>query len=379
MKIGIDARFYRKETAGIGRYTRALIWELAKIDQKNEYVVFITPEDEKEYDEEVRSKNFRKSVVSIKHYSLAEQTKFISVLNKEKLDIVHFLNFNHPIFYQSKFIVTIHDLTVLYFPVGRQQKDSFRRWAFKAVMNNAVKRSNKVIAVSKATKNDIIKSLNGNQEKIEVIYEGIDPNYRITYNTKPVTQERIDINNVTRYTLHVTKPYLLFLSQWRPHKGLPDLIKAFENLKSKHKIPHQLVIGGKPNPAFPEIPQAIRNSPYASEIITPGFIPEEDLPAIYAGADIFIFPSHYEGFGLPPLEAMACGTPVVAANVSCMPEILGNAAEYFVCKDIDNMAEKISNALKDKSRQKEMIELGFKQARKYSWAKMAEETLALYR
>ena len=384
MKIGIDARFYRKSTGGIGRYTRALIRELSKIDKENQYIIYLTPEDEKEYDQQItindqlsthneqRTTNFQKKVINISHYSLAEQTKFLSILNKDKLDLVHFTNFNHPIFYRGKSIITIHDLTVLYFPVGKQQKDPFRRWAFTTVMNNAIKKSEKIIAVSKATKNDIVKTLNSDPKKIEVIYEGIDSDYSQKFRIS-----NFEFRNLKK-KYNISKPYLLFLSQWRPHKGLPDLIKAFEILKSKFKIEHQLVIGGKPNFAFPEILKAINDSPFTKDIITPGFIPEEDLPAIYAGADVFVFPSHYEGFGLPPLEAMACGIPVVAANVSCMPEVLGNAAEYFSCGDVDNMAQKINDVISDKNRKEEMIEAGFRQTKKYSWAKMAKETLQIY-
>lgn len=384
MRIAIDARFYRSEAGGIGRYTQNLIKELAKIDQKNQYTVFITPKDEAEYEQ--HAKGFKKEIVSIPHYSLAEQTKFLKILNAGNFDLVHFLNFNHPIFYQRPFIATIHDLTMLLYPSGSQQKSKLKRWAFKKVMKNAVKNSRAIIAVSRATKKDCIKYLGANPKKIKVIYEAVDPSYaRKIRSTKSEARNKSKILN-TKYKIQF--PYLLFVSQWRPHKGLPELIKAFEILKEKYptslklrgtsKIPHQLVITGRPNKNFPEIPFIIHNSKFKNSIITPGFVNDQDLPIIYQNAEAFIFPSFYEGFGLGPLEAMACGTPVISSNLSCMPEILGDAAQYFNPHNITDVVDKIYQTLTKTNLRKKMIAKGFRQIKKYSWAKMAKETLEVY-
>lgn len=369
MKIGIDARFYRSSTAGIGRYTRGLLHNLAKIDQKNEYVIYITPEDNKEYD--ITAKNFKKVVIPIIHYSLSEQTKFLSILNKGNFDLVHFLNFNHPIFYRRSFITTIHDLTMLLYPVGRSQKSWIRKAAFRKVMKHACLKSNYVIAVSKNTKKDIIKYFHADPKKIKVIYEAYDDIYHNQYAKSKL------VNFRKRYNL--TSPYILFVSQWRPHKGLPELIKAFEILKEKYKTSHQLVITGKPNKHFPEIGLAIRNSQFTEKMITPGFVPEADLPLFYNGATVFIFPSFYEGFGLGGLETMACGTPVASSNLSCMPEVFGQAAIYFNPHNIADMADKINTILTDKNLRRKIIAKGLTQAKKYSWRKMAYETLEIYK
>ncbi len=371
MKIGIDARFYRRSTAGLGRYSQALISQLAKIDKINKYIIYLSPEDKKEYN--VKAKNFKPKIVPITHYSLSEQTKFLNILNKDKNDLVHFLNFNHPIFYRGKFVTTVHDLTIMFFPTGRQQKSFIRRWAFKTVFSSSVKNAQRVIAISKNTKKDIEEIFKISSNKIDVIYEGIDKQY----NRKMQNAECRMQNFKKKYNLN--HPYLFFLSQWRPHKGLPELIKAFEILRERYKIPQLLVIGGKSNKNFPEIPIFIEKSGYKSKIIRPGFIPEEDLPLFYTCADVFIFPSKYEGFGLPPLEAMACGTPVISSNKSCMPEVLDDAAEYFDPSDPKKIAKKIKDILSNEQLMQEMSQKGLKQVKKYSWSKMAKETLKLYK
>ncbi|MCL5795420.1 MAG: glycosyltransferase family 4 protein [Patescibacteria group bacterium] len=369
MKIAIDARFYRKSTGGIGRYTRALLLELSRIDGKNQYTIFLTSNDKLEYD--IKAKNFTVRVIDIKHYSISEQTKFLKILNQGKFDLVHFTNFNHPILYKKKFIATIHDLTLMLYPGGKYSL--IKKAGFKLVITRAVKNAARVISVSEATKQDLINVLSAGPGKIEVIYEGIDDNYNVKCQMSNV--KTIEI--LKKY--NISKPYLLFISQWRPHKGIIQLVEAFKILKEKYTIPHQLVIVGKPIYNFPEIPYTIHHTPYTKDIVTPGFVAESDLPILYQNADIFVFPSHYEGFGLPPLEAMACGVPVAASNVSCIPEILGKAAIYFDPYEPADIAQKIQKIITEPNLRKKLIQDGVTQSKKYSWHKMAKETLALYR
>lgn len=373
MRIAIDARFYRKSTGGIGRYTRNLIKELADIDSSNEYTIFITPSDETEYDQEIDSnkyKNFHKYVLPIVHFTLSEQTKFLNILNKEKFDLVHFANFNHPILYKKDFVVTIHDLTMLLFPSEGAQKSYLRRIAFRKVFNNAVNASNKIISISNSTKRDLENYLHASPKKIEVVYEGIDKNYQPLKSQSKIERFKAKYN--------IGKPYILFVSQWRPHKGLPELIRAFEILKEKYFLEHKLVLVGKSDKSFPNVISAVDKCKYSKDIIRPGFVVEEDLPYFYAASDVFVFPSHYEGFGLPPLEAMSSGVPVAASNVSSIPEILGKAAVYFDPYKPEDIAKQIFRIVSDDKFKKQLIKDGITQAKKYSWHKMAQETLAVY-
>lgn len=363
MRIGLDGRFYRSGTGGIGRYSQELVKHLLQIDRETQYVLFLTPEDEAEC--RLTRANLTKIITPIKHFTLAEQTKLPKELAKAKLDLVHFLNFNHPLFYREPFITTIHDLTMTFFPVGRQRLP-IKRQAYELVMNHAASASAAVIAPTETVKQDIIKYLGGEAKKISVIYEGVELPAGAIARPKPDYLK----------SKGITKPYILFVSQWRPHKGLGVLIEAFSEIKKVHDI--QLVITGKANPQFPEIPAAIEASPNRSDIITPGFVNDELLDALYAGTQLFIWPSWYEGFGLPPLEAMARGVPVASSNTSVMPEILGEAAVYFNPRDPASIAKVTSETLADSKMLKELKQKGLAQATKYSWKKMAEETLALY-
>jgi len=367
-KIAIDARFYRKETAGLGRYTRALLHNLAALDTKNDYTVFITSADDDEYD--IKAKNFKKQIIDIKHYSVAEQTKFLAILNKGDFDLVHFLNFNHPILYKKPFIITIHDLTILKYPIG-SQKSRVKQYAFQKVLKSAANRSKYVITDSEETKDDVVKKLGATPDKTKVIYLGYDQIYHDQYTVSKIDEIK------KKYSLG--KPYILFVSQWRPHKGLPQLIEAFETLKHGNNKDLQLVITGKPNPDFPDVIRAIRSCRFAQDIITPGFVDEKDLPLLYKGSQVFVFPSFYEGFGLGPLEAMATGTPVISSNLSCMPEILGDAVIYFDPNKPSEIADKIREVITNPKLRETMIKKGLIQSKKYSWEKMAQQTLELYK
>ena len=226
MKIALDARFYNRETAGLGRYQHQLILNLSKIDTKNQYLVFLMKKDLADFKKEIKAKNFKPIGVDYDHYSLAEQIKFPQELKKYQFDFIHFLNFNHPIFWQGPYITTIHDLTLYFFP-SRSRKDFIHQLAFRRIMKNAVKRSKMLIAASGRTKKDIIGLFNKDENQIQVIYEGgVDGYYRLSKKEVDSFKQK---NNLK-------KPYLLYVGQWRPHKNLVRLVEAFIvhlNLKGK--------------------------------------------------------------------------------------------------------------------------------------------------
>lgn len=365
MHVLIDARLYRRSTAGIGRYSRELITHLALLDQQTKYTLLFTPADDAECD--LKAANFTRLVTDIPHFSVAEQTKLPKILADTRPDLVHFLNFNHPVFYHaSPFITTIHDLTMNFFPVGRQ-KNPVRRLAYNYVMTHAATAADASIVPTKTVQEDVVSHLPVKADKVRVIYEGAP---EVAGPIARPTKE--DLAH-----LGIGKPYILFVSQWRPHKGLGILIEAFAEIRKKHNV--QLVVTGKANPQFPEIPAAIEASPVRSDIVTPGFVDDEVLETLYAGTQLFIFPSWYEGFGLPPLEAMARNVPVASSNASVMPEILADAAAYFDPRNPSDVAKVISDLLANEDKRRRLVAKGKEQVKKYSWKKMAEETLALYR
>lgn len=362
MRIGLDGRLYRSATGGIGRYSQELIKNLLTIDQENKYVLFLTEEDKAEC--ELKASNLERVVTNIRHFTLAEQVKLPKLLDNYELDLVHFLNFNHPIFYGGPFVTTIHDLTMNFFPAGRQSWPILRQ-AYNWVMGDAVRRSKAVIVPTNKVKQDILANYPATGAAIEVIYEGVE----LPRSKQPV--------NSKLKQLAISKPYLLFVSQWRPHKGLVELLMAFDKIKKIHDV--QLVITGRANPQFPAIPRAIEQSEHRKDIITPGFVDDKTLDSLYRNATLFVFPSFYEGFGLGPVEAMARGTPVASSNLSVMPEVLGRAAVYFNPQKNDEMARIITNLLSDRAKLSELRRKSKVQAQKYSWQKTAAATLKLYR
>ncbi|MCK5475616.1 MAG: glycosyltransferase family 4 protein [Candidatus Pacebacteria bacterium] len=365
--IGIDARMYGYAQTGIGNYIRHLLEFIFELDKENNYVIFLMSEEFDNF--ELPNKRIRKVKVSSKWYGWKEQLLFPFQLYKENLDLMHFTHFNSPILYLKRSIVTIHDITPYFFP-GHKMRSIIRKVGFKAVFFSSVKKASKVISVSENTKNDIANYFKIKKDKINVIYEGADSQFKIIIDNQKLVKIK------KRY--NIVKPFIFYTGVWRNHKNLVGLIKAFNILRNKYKLDYQLVLGGKEDPYYPEVREIWEKLKLENEIIRTGFIDQKDLPLFYNAAETFIIPSFYEGFGLIGLESMACGTPVVSSNTTSLPEILGNAAIYFDPNSPKEMAEKIKLVLTDKKLYNELTEKGFKQIEKYNWKKMGEETMDLY-
>lgn len=367
MKIGIDCRIFSSKFTGIGRYTNELVSHYIKLNNgsktPNEIVLFFNNPEFREFKE---VKNVRKVLVNARHYSLSEQFKFLRILNKEKLDIVHFPHFNLPIFYNRPYIVTIHDLTLSLFP-GHKMTKWFHRLAYNIVIRMATKKAKKIIAVSNNTKNDLVKMLKVPEEKVSVLYNGIGPEFTFTEESK--TFEK------TLKKYGINKEFLLYTGVWRDHKNLPRLIKAFELVRNKHNIDLKLVITGKPDPYYPEVKNEVKRLGLTDEVIFPGLVDEKELIHLYNAALFYVFPSLYEGFGMPPLEAMKCGAPVLASNTSSIPEICGDGnAIFFDPNNEEEIAEKIKNLFEDTTLQADLIEKGMIHADEFSWEDTAKKT-----
>lgn len=366
MRIGIDGRFLAPEAAGLSRYTRELIDNLLKIDYKNQYFLFLLSKDFDEYQNS--AKNLTKVKIFSPHYSLAEQIKLPFEIRKYKLDLIHFLNFNHPTFYMGKYVVTIQDLTLFFFP-PKPGKELFRQWMMKFITHNAAIHASQIIVPSNNTKKDLQKHFRLDSDKISVIYDAPAANF-----------QPLPISKIYEFKKqhNLFKPFLFYVGQWRGHKNLIRLIEAFEKIKQNGYSDLRLVLSGKPHPSFPDLLARIKKSSVEKDILMPGFVKDEDLPLWYNAASAFVFPSLYEGFGLPPLEALACGTPVISSDAASLPEILGNAVMYFDPENVEEMVKAIEQVLRDKELRKELIKKGFEQIKKFSFEKMARETLKVY-
>ena len=372
-RIGIDARFYGQVGKGLGRYTKEVVDRVIKMDRGSEYIIFLGQDNFFEFKDELP--RVKKVLADVRWYTLAEQIKLPFLIWRERLDLMHFPHFNVPLLTPVKFIVTIHDLILTKFPTRRATTLSpltyfIKNQAYRIIIRMALRRARKIIAVSKFTKKDIVKQFNIDKNKIFVSYEGI---FQPEFNNKNLVEK----NAISRYNIH--KPYLLYVGNAYPHKNLEGLITTFIQINKIY--PNiRLVLVGKDDYFYLRVKkfaQKVINS--KQSIIFPGFIPDNDLALIYKQALAYVFPSLYEGFGLPPLEAMTYGCPVVSSNRTSMPEILGPAALYFNPDNAPEMQAMMTRIITEDDLRQSLINKGYSQVKKYSWNKCAMGTLAIYK
>lgn len=366
MKIGLDLRMLNGGS-GISRYITELSQQILTLDKHNQYVLFFNKLD-------ATTKNlyekFNQRMVetNIAHYSLAEQLSFVSILNKESLDLVHFPHFNAPILYGKKFVVTIHDLTHTKFP-GKKASHVLHRAAYNLTMLNAIKRSNQIIAVSESTKNEVKEYFHVKDEKIKVVYEGYNNSYKVL--------DREEAQKNVKDKFNITKPYLLYVGVWRRYKNLPALANVFDRLVESG-LDVELVLAGEPDPFYPEIKAQIMGIKHNDRIKAVGRVSDEDLNYLYNGSRIFVLPSLAEGFGLTALEAGACGVPVVCSDIPTLREVMGQGAEFFDPYNEDNMFDVIDNVISNENRLEELANAALARSKHFSWAKAATETIKIY-
>ncbi len=369
MKIGIDARMY-SESFGIGRYILEITKRMFLKKNNIEWVMFMNNPAFNKYK---FPKNVKKVLVNADHYSFAEQTSFAHILHKEQCDLVHFCNFNLPLLFRGKFVVTIHDTTISFFP-GKKMNSWWRKAAYNLVMRNAVQNSAKIITVSENTKKDVIK-LFGNYKSREILKEKITP-ILIAPSAEfhPISDlEKVQIKK--KYNL--PPEYIIYTGNWREHKNLVGLLKSFAILK-KDFPKLNLVITGREDPHYPEVLEISRDLKLGEAVKFVGCVDFNDLKKLTAAATVYVFPSFYEGFGMPPLEAMACEVPCAVANTSAIPEVCGEAALYFNPRDEQDMAKKIAKLLNNPKSREILIKKGKNHVKNFSWDKVAEKTLEIY-
>jgi len=372
--IGIDARFYGPTSKGLGRYTKEVIDRIIEQDDQDDYVVFLN--DENYNDFTIEKSNVRKLKINLPWYGIIEQIFMPYYIWREKIDLMHIPHFNVPFFMPSKYIVTIHDLILTKFPSQRASTLSpllykLKNIAYKIIISNAIKKSQKIIAVSEFTKKDIVDQFKANPEKIIVTHEGISKNIVNDYSL--VDDQKI----ILKYGIN--KNYLLYVGNAYPHKNLEKLLEVFVELK-KQNLNIQLVLVGGEDYFYKRLKELVLNfdKSVQDDIIFTGYVVDKDLASFFRLAKIYVFPSLYEGFGLPPLEAMVQGCPVLSSDQASMKEILENSAMYFNPYDKEDMKIKILELLNNKKLQNDLRKKGFEQVRKYSWDKCAEKTFEIY-
>ncbi len=363
-RIGIDARFYGLGSAGLARYTQELVEHIARAKTPHTFVIFIRTEDKSHF--RSKRKNLEVRTTDIPHYSIREQVFLKRELEAAKLDLMHFTNFNFPLWYRDPFIISINDLTLLRFS-GRSKLSRLKVGPMRHVMQVGARRSLEILTYSEHQRRLITKTFGVPVGKVRPIYLAVDEQFQVA---PPATVKKF------RRQRGLEQPFVMYTGQWREHKNLVRLIKAFKLVK--RKFDGKLVLVGKQDAAFPIIPQTIAEQGLTDDVILTGFVEDRELPLYYNAAEVFAFPSLAEGFGLPPLEAMACGTPVASSHAGPMPEILGAAADYFNPRSTKDVAEMLLKLLASAPRRERFRTRGLAQAKKYSWTTTAAETLASY-
>jgi glycosyltransferase involved in cell wall biosynthesis len=364
MRIAIDARKLRD--FGIGTYIRNLLSELSRLDQKTEYVVICRPADM-----EARGSlaaNFRMVPETAPAYSISEQIRIPACLTRERADLLHEPHYVLPAATPCRSVVTIHDCIHLMFP---QYLPNRLAYVYaKGVMWTATRKATRILTVSEASKRDILRFFDIPPEKVLVIYNAIDARF-----LGPADHERMDL---VRQRYQLDHPFVLYVGNIKRHKNVERLIDAFGRARVGGPDDLRLIIIGDEISKHPALRQAVHKHRLDKHVRFLGFQPHETLAAFYRLARAFVFPSLYEGFGLPPLEAMACGTPVVTSNVSSLPEVAGDAALLVDPYDADAIADGIRRAVTDESLRADLIARGLARARTFSWSQSVAKIHRIY-
>lgn len=352
MRIAIDTQTTLGQSSGFGSYVTNLVKALKKFYPDNEYNLICPSKTQ--------------DLSTIKRF-IWDQFTFPNLAKKEKVDILHQPCFSAPIFYSGKKIVTVHDIIPLIFPhiLPFASRMYFSKW-----MTYSYRHADSIICDSKSTKKDIIKYLKIRPEKIKVIYLAVSDNFKPAKSKKHINHIKNLYKTGDKYFIHI--------GTMEPRKNLDFLIKAyFKAVKSGVK--ENLVIVGKKGYNYQKLYELVDKLNLQNRVIFTGYAEDKDIPALYSGATALTFPSIYEGFGFPPLEAMACGTPVIASNASSIPEVVGSAGILLSPKNENLWVKNMIKLANSPDLAQRLKRLGLEQAKKFSWEKTARETIEIYK
>jgi glycosyltransferase involved in cell wall biosynthesis len=379
-RIVIDGLPLQVRSAGIAAYTQALVGTMACLWAEEEFVLFgldraaltMLRAEPRAHPLDARWPPNVRHLGSLRFPAvMGYPVPIISrLLTLESVagdcDLFHGTNYALPRSRQARLVVTIHDLSLVRHPhLGTAALSGFVRRMTRSVIE-----ATRVIAVSDATRRDLVDLLAVSPDTIRVVHNGYDPRFQ----PLPASAARHRVRE--RYNL--VDPYILHVGTLEPRKNLDMLIRAYAHLRREPHIAHGLVLVGDRGWKYEPIFRLVEQLGLRDAIRFTGAVPADDLPALYNAADLFVYPSLYEGFGLPPLEAMACGTPVVTSNVSSLPEVVGDAALLLDPHDEGGLVEAMARGLADVELRQHLRERGFEQARQFSWERCARETLAVY-
>jgi glycosyltransferase involved in cell wall biosynthesis len=364
--VGLDAR--KLTHFGIGSYVRNLIEAIGRSPESSAYRfrVYVPARDR----EAVPSLPAHFEVVPEESpgYSLSELTRFPWRLMRDRLDLFHATHYVIPPLYRTRAVVTIHDIIHVLYPQFLPNRAALLY--ARVMIGRALRRADRIITVSYNSKRDLVDYFGISPARIDVIYNGVATRFR-----EGIAHEERD-RVAAKYGL--PRPFLLFLGGEKPHKNVRNVLRAFAEARRERDLPHALVLAG-PMPANRSRVEAlIAGLDLSARVFRPGIVPEEDLPGLYAASDALLYPTLYEGFGLPVVEAMACGVPVLTSSTSALQEIAGGYALLVDPMDVAAIARGIAEIATNPERRAELVELGRRRAADFSWDRAAEQTLRVY-
>jgi glycosyltransferase involved in cell wall biosynthesis len=373
MRIGIDYTAAARQGAGIGRFTREIIRHAMLLDDQNEYRLMVAGREPIPPSRLPPSERAHRLVqVPVSERNLVRLWHRLRVplpveLVLGRLDVFHSPDFVLPPVAGAATVLTVHDLSFFRVP---ECADPRLRWYLAQVVPRSVRRADLILADSHSTGCDLTELLGVPEERVRVIHGGVDP--RFAPGQDEETSQRI------RDTYAQGRPFILAVGTLEPRKNYPTLIRAYAAARREAHLPHALVIVGRKGWVYEGIFEAVDELGLRQDVLFPGYFPDEELPALYRAADLLAMPSFYEGFGLPVLEAMACGTPVVVGDVSSLPEVAGDAAMRIDPHDVDALKAALLSLVLDGNLRAKLIEAGFAQARKFTWERAARALLDAY-
>lgn len=367
MKIGIITDAIDIQPAGIGVYVENLVRSLLSIDKENDYfLIHNEPSSHSLYRDqrinEVRYTNWGRHIPHV-----IQDSMFLTT-TKLKFDVVHKPTPTAFLFpFRARKIITIHDLAAFAVPeIAR----NYYRYCYKQLLLYSTRVADQIITVSESTKQDVIKFLAVNPQKITTIYEGVEPKFKVIL-------DNIYLQRV-KHKYNLPEHFILHVGTFEPRKNLGDLLDSYNRLKLQQKIPHRLVLVGKLGWQYQAILNKIKQLNCTDSILLLDYIPREDLPGLYNLATALVYPSSYEGFGLPLLEAMACGCPVITYFNSSIPEVVGNAGFMVKRNDGEDLATSIAQVITDRRLRSNLIKKGLERAAEFNWHTTALKTLHVY-
>ena len=365
MRVGMDVTALPLQLFGAGNYIANLTQTLIRTDPENDYFIFSKPEQAELFVGGARAKVVRPGLPTRVHRIVWEQTLFPLLVRRYRLDVLHSPHYTTPVVASCARVVTFHDMTFFLHPEAHLL---YKTVFFRAMIPVSARRADAVIAISQNTRKDILRLFPINPAKVFTIPYGIASMFhpRLKDDQRQV---------LGKYGLPAE--FVLYVGNLEPRKNLPMLLCAFAKLVQRG-LPHTLVLVGSRGWMDDEIFATLRDLNLGQRVLLPGFIPQVDLPALYSAASVFVYVSRYEGFGLPVLEAMACGAPVITSNVASMPEIAGTASILIDPSSEAELADAMLQVLTDNELRLRLSHEGVNRSRSFSWERAAQETIAVY-